>query len=453
MSDEQTKRPTTDDRDAWRAYWAAQGMPWRTEPEIDEERQQYLAERRAVAPDIEKGMYPFKAIKLDRADVEWLLATHADGRWLIDAKGTTQGVGGNLHIRQGLDLRGAILTGQNLRRLPLAQLRCGLEQDDWFAGTVEQREHAAIHLEGADLRNTDLELAALRSAHLEGADLRNANLTEATLRDAHLEGTCIVSELSDTRTVSKLTHLALRPADLRRSYFSIGSTLDGVHLGDMTAGFVRLADVRWGGANIGTVNWASMLWTGDEQEAKRRRGPNGYKKDGRTRLNEFEEATRAYVQISTLLRKEGLVREADRFAYRAQLCQRVVLRRQVFLRVNDQPHGLIWRARKLTAYLGSDLLDLVSGYGYRPFRSVVAYILIIGIFAGLYLLNGQFAAPHLRWDEALVLSISSFHGRGFFSSGISLGDTLARLAAGEAIIGLLIEITFIATFTQRFFAR
>jgi hypothetical protein len=38
-------------------------------------------------------------------------------------------------------------------------------------------------------------------------------------------------------------------------------------------------------------------------------------------------------------------------------------------------------------------------------------------------------------------------------SGISLGDTLAPLAAGEAIIGLLIEITFIATFTQRFFAR
>jgi hypothetical protein len=28
-----------------------------------------------------------------------------------------------------------------------------------------------------------------------------------------------------------------------------------------------------------------------------------------------------------------------------------------------------------------------------------------------------------------------------------------RLAAGEAIISLLIEITFIATFTQRFFAR
>jgi hypothetical protein len=78
---------------------------------------------------------------------------------------------------------------------------------------------------------------------------------------------------------------------------------------------------------------------------------------------------------------------------------------------------------------------------------------IICAFAGAYLLNAQFAAPHLTWDEALVLSISSFHGRGFFTSGISLGDTLARLAAVEAVVGLLIEITFIATFTQRFFAR
>jgi hypothetical protein len=111
------------------------------------------------------------------------------------------------------------------------------------------------------------------------------------------------------------------------------------------------------------------------------------------------------------------------------------------------------RQRKFGAYLGSVLLDAMSGYGYQPIRSVIAYILIIGLFAGAYLLNGQFAAPHLRWDEALVLSISSFHGRGFFTTGVSLGDTLARLAAAEAIIGLLIEITFIATFTQRFFAR
>src|SRR5947207_982956 len=69
-----------DDKEAWRAYWAKQGQPWRTEPEIDAERQKYLDERRTVPPDINKGIYPFKDIKLNRADVEWLLATHESGR-------------------------------------------------------------------------------------------------------------------------------------------------------------------------------------------------------------------------------------------------------------------------------------------------------------------------------------------------------------------------------------
>jgi hypothetical protein len=57
----------------------------------------------------------------------------------------------------------------------------------------------------------------------------------------------------------------------------------------------------------------------------------------------------------------------------------------------------------------------------------------------------------LQWYEALVLSVSAFHGRGFFQPVQSLGDPVAILAAVEALIGLFTEITFIATFTQRFF--
>jgi hypothetical protein len=74
------QRPGTNDPKAWRAYWEAQGQLWRTEPEIDIERQRYLAERRAITPDIEQSIYPFKGIKLSRGDVEWLLATHENGR-------------------------------------------------------------------------------------------------------------------------------------------------------------------------------------------------------------------------------------------------------------------------------------------------------------------------------------------------------------------------------------
>lgn len=83
----------------------------------------------------------------------------------------------------------------------------------------------------------------------------------------------------------------------------------------------------------------------------------------------------------------------------------------------------------------------------------MAYFVVIFVFTGLYLLNANGSAVHLRWDEALILSVSSFHGRGFFTQNVSLGDSFARLAAVEAVLGLLIEISFIATFTQRFFGR
>src|SRR2546421_7922352 len=68
-------RPKIDDPAIWRTYWKAHKQPWRTEPEIDEERQKLLDELRAITPNMEQGIYPFKDIKLTRADIEWLVAT------------------------------------------------------------------------------------------------------------------------------------------------------------------------------------------------------------------------------------------------------------------------------------------------------------------------------------------------------------------------------------------
>ncbi len=64
----------------------------------------------------------------------------------------------------------------------------------------------------------------------------------------------------------------------------------------------------------------------------------------------------------------------------------------------------------------------------------------------------------LAWYAALMLSVSSFHGRGFFPGGspghsVTLDDPLTVLAAAEAIVGLFIEISFIATFTQRYVGK
>jgi hypothetical protein len=107
------QHPANEDTEAWKAYWTVQDQPWLTEPEIDEERQEYLAERRSINPDIEQGIYPFKDIKLSRADIEWLLSTHENGRGPIDWRDESQ------RTHTGLDLRGGDLCRVNLNYLPL----------------------------------------------------------------------------------------------------------------------------------------------------------------------------------------------------------------------------------------------------------------------------------------------------------------------------------------------
>jgi hypothetical protein len=137
------------------------------------------------------------------------------------------------------------------------------------------------------------------------------------------------------------------------------------------------------------------------------------------------------------MRSQGMRDQADRFSYRAQVLQRGVLRYR----------------RRFGSALGSRFLDLISGYGYRPMRSFITYILVILAFAAAYLTLGGANGQPLSWNEAMVISTTAFHGRGFFSSVLQPGDLQAAVAAVEAFIGLLIEIVFIATFTQRFFAR
>ena len=479
--EQQPQRPTSvDDREGWKAYWTAQEMPWRTEPEIDETRRRYLAERRAIVPGVEQGIYPFTDLepKLTRADVEWLLATHESRGKVGPVQWAEEKDKPEDQWRQGLDLRGADLRQVDLSALPLARTQGGLRHVDHALILPERsdlelpetplatraeassgvRLEGAIldeaHFECAELNYAQLAGARLRAAHLEGAQLGAADLQDAALSLAHLEGAFLFGanlqatgqgaaieahfEHADLRYANLsnriLVEAHLDDADLRGAAFTDATVLNGAWLGSEMDGVARLADIKWRGANLAQVRWVGV------PNAMRQRPHAGKiirSIPSRSRLLERQRALRASRQLAVALRGQGLNDQADRFSYRAHVLQRRVYR------IRRQP----------VSYFGSLLLDLISGYGYKPMRAFIAYVAVISAFAAAYLVNAQFAAPHLTWDEALVLSISSFHGRGFFTSGVSLGDTLARLAAGEAIIGLLIEITFIATFTQRFFAR
>jgi uncharacterized protein YjbI with pentapeptide repeats len=244
MSDDLPQRPSNDNRDGWRIYWAAQGMPWRTEPEIGETRQAYLAEHRAVTPDVERAIYPFRdeqgRIKLDRADVEWLLATHesAGMRGPVDWGDPKQ------RQRVGLDLRGTDLEGANLQHLPLSGLQGGLSTVQVFSATPQQRDAAAILLQRANLQQAHLEGAALRRARLQNANLNRANLQDADLSGAHLEG-------------AELTRAYLKGASLRTAALDAASTLTGASLDG-----AQLDQVHFGGTNLAVVDWSSVRLLG-----------------------------------------------------------------------------------------------------------------------------------------------------------------------------------------------
>ena len=531
------ERPTTNERAPWRIWWRSQGQTWRLEPEIAPERQATLGERRAISADVSASVYPFAGMPLTRADVEWLLATHEQGRGPVEWEDVAQ------RERVGLDLRGADLRGVNLRGLPLARLvgglagatdeqiaaaaahleRCDLREallqgadlrGAWLEGARAENAHMELaqcvraqmrqidlrhaylqgaslreafmekanlyeaHLEGATLSGTRLKAASLSGAHMEGASIGGARLENAFLRNTHLEGArlygarldrvslmgahlegaqmrrvhlegaslanaslggkrMVAEDLSRIRAWAPDFPETLRPADMQRAFYDTASVLDNVSLGDAKHGYIELADSHWGDANLAVVRWTdgrAAITLGDEREARRRATANGKSKTRAERLADLERAVRANRQLAVALQAQGLNEDAGRFAYRAQVLQAQVLRRQY----------------RIGQYLFSRFLDLLAGYGYRPWRSLVAYLLVIVGFMAAYWLQGSLTGPHLAWNESLVISLTAFHGRGFFPEQFRPGDPQSAIAAIEAVIGLLIEICFIATFTQRF---
>ncbi len=112
--------------------------------------------------------------------------------------------------------------------------------------------------------------------------------------------------------------------------------------------------------------------------------------------------------------------------------------------------------RKPFRYLGSLLLAVLSGYGYRLWRILAVYAVVLVIFAVLYWLLGVHSSPqvsgvHALWDTFLV-SLSALHGRAAFEH-LGAWSPAAWVAAGESVVGIVTEGMFVAMLIQRFFAR
>jgi hypothetical protein len=299
----------------------------------------------------------------------------------------------------------------------LGELQWILRERDW-SGEAGVRGKRRPDLSGADMYGINLQGVHLYRANLSSADLARANLADADLRATNLRG-------------ARLWHTDLAGADLREVIMDEAARLRDIVLDEGS----KLSDVAWNNAQLTRVDWPTRL--GDEARIKRA-------SKRRARVDAYRDAIRAYYGLAKALEAQGLTTAALRYRMRQHQLERAVQLREF----------------KLGQWLFSSALNIISGYGDRPLRALGVYFAVILAFAGIYFGITTPGSPiffsgsqPLQLHEAVVFSLSSFHGRGFFPSTIGLGDPVAIVAALEAVVGLFIELVLIATFTRRLFER
>jgi uncharacterized protein YjbI with pentapeptide repeats len=321
-----------------------------------------------------------------------------------------------------VSLRNVALQGANLRSTQL-------QGSDFWCVDLRGANLSGAYLQGANLDGAHLEGATLSMAQLQGAYLRTTYLQGANLEATSLQGAFLCRAYLQG---ADFRNAYLQGANLSEAFFDNTTVLTKVTVSDVMYGALSLADVNWGGVNLAVVDWSPLKMLGDETWVYQ--STENYKA---TRLEDYRTAVRANRQFAVTLRNQGLDEDADRFAYRAQ-----VLQRKVF-----------WKQKKIGRGFFSGFLALVAGYGYRMERILLTYALAVLLFAAAYFVLGIFYEPHLSFLEAVLTSITAFHGRVFSEPFLHPGEPQLWVAASEAVAGLVIEGVFIALLTQRFFGK
>ena len=401
-------------------------------------------------------------------------------------------------------LEGAYLYGARLEDASLDEAH--LESAGFFKAHLEGARLLQAHLEHADLVEAHLEGARLNQARLAGADFTRAHLESRVYAADD-------PNLARVRAVNPAFPATLDPTDLRGALLDDATILRDASLsaaGSRTG--PQVSDVHWSGASLGALDWTAFTrrgaLLGDERaargwrprryiesaaakpeptsdasvsqpplvpdvpddatasqaspaETQAQRDPNAVgtaRSVGAESRRAFRRAQRkesgaawaramrANQQLARALRAQGLGDEADHFAYRAWVARRGVLRRR----------------RAWLRWLAAGWLGFVAGHGYRFGRALALYVAVIATFTGLYLLASAETPPFdvisvsqsihapLAWYDALALSVSAFHGRGFFQLPLRADDLSALLAVIESFIGLFVELGVVAAFARRY---
>ncbi|MBI2916704.1 MAG: pentapeptide repeat-containing protein [Chloroflexi bacterium] len=406
-------------------------------------------------------------LPLTREEVEELVRQH-NGPGGLDLSGR------NLSFTDlsGMQLNGVVLTGASLRsaRLRGASLQeADLSQAELVGADMREAELTGADLHEADLRQanldrahmaevnlqqSDLSYASAVEAHLEGAALRGAKLTEVSLQRAFL-ASCDLKEADLTSANlqgARLTMADLSGADLKGAYLEntlcvrtrfVGADLTGSHLAgaylngaELNLSTAFAADMA--GAHIEFVNWDRGYVLGDEK--------------GRN----YADAEAAYRGFRRRYDELGMHDHAREFFLREMIARRKAMwwgpggshslreglrtfQPKLVLRALWPHHPFGWAV--------SLLVDVVSGYGERPFRLIFWMAATVLGLAALYYYTASITPTTLT--NALYFSAASFTALGYALFEGQASPLARGLGAAEAFLGLFLMALFLVTFVRR----
>jgi len=379
------------------------------------ERQAEL--RKVYEANITVGKPPYEgAVIHTRGEIAWIVRERG---WRTDVTDSRKQMMDFRHV----DIAGADLNHAQFR---FADLSGAVLRDSSF----NHANFAFANLSGAVIEGCRFRGAEMSGVSLSGTRVFDGDFSDAVLHGANLSGATIV--VGNFRGAN-LTQASMDRSTVLGDSISRRGGGDLFQLDDQSC----LLDVAWGGVVLGGVPWENVPRVGDEAAITTA-------VSRAVRAQAMRRAARAYHGLAQALEAQSIIAPALRYRRRQHQLERKAL-------LHDF---------KLGQWLFSCALNLVSGYGDRPLRALSVYLAVVLSFAGIYFAITTPSNPiflsgsqPLQLHEAVVFSLSSFHGRGFFPSTISLGDPVAIIAAIEAVSGLFIELVLIATFTRRLFER
>ncbi|MHC1567621.1 MAG: pentapeptide repeat-containing protein, partial [Candidatus Syntropharchaeia archaeon] len=402
------------------------------------------------------------------------------------------------------NLQGAVLSDANLQGANL----CGanLQGADLWRTNLQGADLLDAKLQRVNLWGANLQGAALQLSNLQGANLLYANLQGADLWDANLEGANLIGVRADSET--RLDEANLTCANLYHSYLDETKTLRNARfesekeINEIAADFLKKGNKELAVLDVWKIKMdnsevaAKLLeegsvryvWEGEQMvffdrksrrvvrvpgsaenklfQRLRKRGGNSEEEENYVEMSElndliernglekylyersveelYEASYEVYNNLYYFYIQNGRLEEALRMHYRRCEVRRKLLRERGWINcLRSWIYDLF-------------ILKLLTGYGVKISRPLVASAIIISIFAFLFWLtngivknvNGTVAPDFFDCVYHSVITFTSL-GYSNIQPNLAVGHIPQVLAALESMLGALMMALLIFTITYR----